>query len=171
MDKKYLMKNNLKVAQTARIIAKAVDLFIALVFGFVLYPWGVVLGLIYIAICDSLPGGQSFGKRFMGIAVYSLNDGCPCSAKQSFIRNLPFLVPLFFLIIPLWGWIFSALFGLVLTLIELYLLVRLDSGHRLGDVMADTTVVPLNYGRINAQKSKMSWFENNSSVCIRSEKG
>lgn len=95
----------------------------------------------------------------MGFAVISLEDGSPCSMKQSLIRNLPFLVPLISAIIPLWGWIISFLLGVPLVAIELYLLFKLDSGHRLGDVMADTSVVANDGNRaVVGKKINSRWF-------------
>ncbi len=141
----------------ARLIAKAIDLFIVLVLSFFFYPIGLVIGICYLAISDSIQGGQSVGKKFIGFSVISLEDAKPCSLKQSFIRNLPILVPLLFGLIPFWGWVISLLVGIPLTALEIYLLYRLDSGHRLGDVMADTTVMANDSG-IPVKNRRTSWF-------------
>jgi len=117
--------------------------------------------MIYLSICDSLQNGQSVGKRMMGFAVVSLENGKPCSIKQSFIRNLPINIPLLLAIIPLWGWILSLLVGIPLLLLEIYLIYKIDSGHRLGDVMADTTVMAGDGTKI--QSARVSWFENRPS--------
>jgi uncharacterized RDD family membrane protein YckC len=42
----------------------------------------------YIIFADALPGGQSFGKQMLGIAVVDQQSGRPCSAWQSFVRNV-----------------------------------------------------------------------------------
>jgi uncharacterized RDD family membrane protein YckC len=110
-------------------------------------------------ICDSLYGGQSVGKRFVGFAVISLEDGKPCSTKQSLIRNLPITIPLAFAIIPPWGLIISTMLFIPMVLLETYLLFKLDSGHRLGDVMADTTVIGNDPNRVDIQKAQKSWFD------------
>jgi len=133
------------------------------------YPFGLLLAMFYIGISDSLHSGQSVGKRFMGFAVISLEDGKPCTIKQSIIRNLPLLIPMGFAIIPLWGWIFCTILAIPLTVLELYLMLKLDSAHRLGDVMADTTVIANDHNRIDLRKTKQSWFEDkNMSPCNRS---
>jgi uncharacterized RDD family membrane protein YckC len=103
--------------------------------------------------------GQSIGKRLMGFGVISLEDGSPCSTWQSFIRNLPFTVPLFFLIFPFWGWIFSAIFAVPLSLMEVYFLFKQNSVHRLGDIMADTTVIANDGTRLDLRKPKSPWFD------------
>lgn len=96
----------------------------------------------------------------MGFRVISLEDGKPCSTKQSVVRNLPLIVPLFPSVIPLWGWIFTALIGLPLIGLEIYLIYKLDSGHRLGDVMADTTVMANDQNREAIKNAKKSgWFD------------
>ncbi|TNE95470.1 MAG: hypothetical protein EP326_15090 [Deltaproteobacteria bacterium] len=159
MDRKYLLKSSIKVARVSRLMAKAIDLFIVLILSIFVYPLGIILSVAYIAISDSLQNGQSVGKKFMGFAVISLEDGKPCTVKQSAIRNLPIIIPLAIAIVPIWGWIFAFLIGVPLILLEVYLLYKLDSGHRLGDVMADTSVMANDGTAAQIKKRKDSWFE------------
>ncbi len=158
MEKNYLLESNKKVARTTRIVAKLIDIVIALFFGLLFYPWGIIISIAYMSISDSMHDGQSVGKRIIGFAVVSLEDGSPCSLKQSIVRNLPFLIPLGFSIIPIWGWIFSGLFAVSLIVLELYLLIQIESGHRLGDVMADTTVVSDVSGHEGIGHRMIKWF-------------
>ena len=161
MKKKYLLKSSILVARLARLIAKSIDLFIVLILSFFFYPVGIILSIIYVGIADSLQNGQSVGKRFMGLAVISLDDGSPCSVQQSVVRNLPFLVPMIFGILPFWGWIFTLGLGIPLLAIEIYLIYGLDSGNRFGDVMADTTVMAIN-GDKEITTRKTPWVKNRS---------
>ena len=110
-------------------------------FSLVFYPVGLLLSLFYLGISDSMQNGQSLGKKIMGFSVISLEDGGPCSLKQSVIRNLPLLIPLVLALIPFWGWVLAFILGPPLVALEIYLIYKLDSGHRLGDVMADTSVM------------------------------
>ncbi len=135
------MKKAVRVARLSRIIAKLIDLFVVLILIIPFYPFGVLLALGYLSVSDSLQHGQSVGKKVIGFRVISLEDASPCSVKQSIIRNLPLTIPLFFSIFPFWGWMISLLIGIPLALLELYFIITLDSGHRIGDVMADTTVM------------------------------
>lgn len=160
MKKKYLLQSSIRIARFSRLMAKALDLFIVAILAMLFYPFGLILALFYLAVCDSMYGGQSVGKRFIGFSVISLEDGKPCSTKQSFVRNLPLLVPLGFGIIPPWGLIFCTILIIPLVLLETYLLFKLDSGHRLGDVMADTTVIGNDPNRIDIRKAQESWFNN-----------
>ncbi len=160
MKRKYILKSSIRIARFSRLIAKAIDLFIVIILAMLLYPFGLVLALFYLSLCDSMYGGQSVGKKFIGFSVISLEDGKPCTTKQSFIRNLPLIVPLGFAIIPPWGIIFCTILLVPLVLLETYLLFKLDSGHRLGDVMADTTVIGNDPDRIDLRKAKESWFNN-----------
>lgn len=162
MDRRYLLKSQFRIARMSRLIAKAIDLFIVLALSMLLYPVGIILACVYISIADSLNQGQSFGKRFMGFSVISLVDGKPCSRKQSFIRNLPIFIPLVFMIIPFWGWIFAGVLSLPIFLLELYFMFKLDSAHRLGDVMADTTVIANDAQRVDLRKRKESWYDSHS---------
>ncbi len=142
----------------ARLIAKAVDFFIVIILSVFLYPLGIFLGIIYLCFADFIQGGQSVGKKIIGIKVISLEDGSPCSLKQSIKRNLPFIVPVFFMIVPVIGCLFTIFIGAVLISLESIILFKLDSGHSLGDVMADTSVVNSDYIKIKDSSSETSWF-------------
>lgn len=164
MNRKYLLKSGIRVARLARVLAKSIDMFIVLIFIVALYPFGTILGALYLAFSDALYNGQSVGKRFIGFSVVSLEDGEPCSVRQSLIRNLPFSIPMLFLLIPLWGWVFSAIIGGGLMILEVYLLFKLDSGNRLGDVMADTTVIAAGSDGESLKSKTSSWFEANKAL-------
>lgn len=153
------MSGPLARARWFRLIAKCIDLGLVILGAVFYYPMGLILGVIYLCVADSLYDGQSIGKRFMGFGVVSLIDGTPCSTWQSFVRNLPFTVPLIFLIFPFWGWIVSGIFALPPAIMEVYFLFRLDSPHRLGDIMADTTVIANDGTRLDLRKTKAPWFE------------
>ena len=162
MKRKYLLKSTIRTAKFSRLIAKAIDLFIAMILAILQYPFSLLLALVYIALKDSLYGGQSVGKKLIGFAVISLEDGKPCSVKQSIIRNLPILIPLAFAIIPPWGILVFFILIVPLLLLEVYLLFKLDSGHRLGDVMADTTVMGNDSNRVDIRKAQETWFNNDA---------
>ena len=167
MDRKYLLEKAIRVAKLTRLIAKAIDVFIVVCFSIWFYPLGVVLGIIYMSMCDGMSNGQSAGKKFMGFAVKSLEDGSPCSYKQSVVRNLPFTLPLLVaLLLPIIGWILGSILGVVLIGFELYLLYNLDSGHRLGDVMADTSVMANDDNFAGVKNRKTSWFTSNTTGSI-----
>ena len=159
MNRKSFLKGPIARARMSRLIAKCIDIGLVTMGAVFYYPMGLILGIIYLSIADSLYDGQSIGKRFMGFGVISLIDGMPCTAWQSFIRNLPFTVPLFFLVFPFWGWIFSAIFALPLALMEVFFLFRGDTAHRLGDIMADTTVIANDGTRLDLRKPRNSWFD------------
>ncbi len=156
---RYILKGPLKTAFWGRIIAKGIDLFLVLIVSLLFYPFGILLGLAYLSVCDSLQKGQSVGKKFIGLGVISLEDGGPCTFRQSFVRNLPFSLPLSVAIYPFWGAILGGFLALVLGILELYLLLKIDSGHRLGDVMADTSVMAHMGPHSNLKKKQReSWF-------------
>jgi uncharacterized RDD family membrane protein YckC len=166
MDRKYLLEKAIRVAKLTRLIAKAIDLFVVVCLSIWWYPLGLILGIVYISISDSLNKGQSVGKKFMGFAVKSLEDGSPCSFKQSLVRNLPFILPLTLAIVPFWGWILGGILCAALVGLELYLLYNLDSGHRLGDVMADTTVMANDDNFVGVKNRKTSWFDSKTTTTI-----
>lgn len=73
----------------------------------------------YVIFADALPGGQSYGKRMLGIVVVDKRSGRPCSAWQSFLRNSMLGLLGFF------DWVF----------------ILGDRHQRLGDMAASTIVV------------------------------
>lgn len=172
MDKKEFLEKAIKVSKLARIMAKTMDvvpvlLLPILTYSFGLYQLGIYLGLAYLIVADALQGGQSFGKRIMGFAVKSLEDGSPCSIKQSAIRNLPFILPLILGIIPFWGWVLGGLLGIIFVGGEFYFLYHSDTGHRFGDIMADTTVMANDDDQlVDLKKRKTSWFASNTTESI-----
>ncbi len=85
----------------------------------VLFAPAILLVPLYILFADAFPGGQSYGKRALGIAVVDKWSGAPCTAWQSFVRNVLLAILGFF------DWIF--IFG--------------EKQQRLGDMAADTIVV------------------------------
>ena len=78
-----------------------------------------LFGALYTLLADGLEGGQSIGKRVLGLRVVSMATGAPCTFGQSFLRNL-----LLMILGPI-DWIF--IFG--------------ERHQRLGDKAAGTIVV------------------------------
>lgn len=158
MNRKEFLTEAFNRARWFRLIAKFIDVGLVVVGGICYYPMGLILGLVYLCISDSLYDGQSIGKRLMGFGVVSLVDGTPCSVRQSFVRNLPVTVPLFFLVFPFWGWIFSSVFALPLTVMEIYFIFRAGDHKRLGDILADTTVIADDGTRLDLRKTTNPWY-------------
>lgn len=137
----------------------SIDFIISLILALLAYPLGVFAGVIYLSVKDSMGGGNSLGKRLLGFRVVSLVDGTPCSMKQSVLRNLIFVIPFAFTIIPVWGWPFCFLFLVPLVGLEIFFLLKGSSGHRLGDMMAETTVIANDPTAQVMKKLKTSWFK------------
>lgn len=137
-----------KVSVLNRVAGKVVDL--ALVIGLAAIlprPLGAFLGFFYSLAADGMNfgpfSGQSLGKRLMGLQVVHIKSRKPIGLRESFLRNTPVGVATFFAIIPVWGWLILGLIGLPLMIMEVYLMVSIESGRRLGDVMGDTEVVEM----------------------------
>jgi uncharacterized RDD family membrane protein YckC len=56
--------------------------------GIALIVVGILFAVLYHLLADGLEGGQSIGKRLVGIRVVSVRTGEPCTFGQSFLRNL-----------------------------------------------------------------------------------
>lgn len=139
-----------------RIIAKIIDLLIALVPLYFSYYLGAIWALVYISLGDALGAGESFGKRIFRLHVIDPKKKSSCTYKQSFLRNLNFIVVILLLIIPLPG---SLIIGLVLGLfssaLELQFILREPHGLRLGDVIAETEVVRYEIFAATVMKTKV----------------
>ncbi len=131
-----------------RVIAKMIDLMLMMLLAAVVtYPAGPILGFFYSMASDGMNfgpfRGQSLGKKIMGLQVRHLSSQRPAQIRESLLRNAPVGVVTFFSIIPVWGWLILVLLGVPLMMMEVYLMLSVGNGHRLGDVMGDTEVVQL----------------------------
>lgn len=55
--------------------------------GFLFVPAGIWSAFYYL-FADGLPGGQSFGKKWIGMYVVDEKSGEPCTWGDSLVRNL-----------------------------------------------------------------------------------
>ena len=126
-----------------RLVARGIDSLVGvaiLILGkAVWWPLGIVLACGYASLADGLGDGQSVGKRILGLRVEDFSTNQGCDLASSCVRNLPFALALFLASTPLL-WIFFLVVALPLLGLELFILVSVDSGVRLGDVLANTQV-------------------------------
>jgi uncharacterized RDD family membrane protein YckC len=87
--------------------------------GEILGLLGLAAAFLYILCADGLEGGQSYGKRALGICVIDATSGRSCTFLQSFIRNIPLSL------LGVIDWIF----------------IFTERRQRLGDLFANTIVV------------------------------
>ncbi len=149
-----------KVHAVDRCMAKGLDLIILVVIALALsviwYPLGAIGAICYALFQDTLDNGSSLGKMVIGLKVISFpKENKPITWKVSAMRNISIAVFTLFAVIPVMGWILMLLVGVPLLVFEAYLIYTLDSGYRLGDVMAGTKVVALR----NYKEVKQSYDE------------
>ncbi|MEK6580320.1 MAG: RDD family protein [Bdellovibrionota bacterium] len=135
-----------------RVAAKMIDIVAVVAMGAILpYPLGPLVGFLYSILADGIHykglEGQSLGKKILGLQVVSTIRKKPASMRESALRNAPVGVATFFAIIPVWGWLILGLIGIPLMVMEVYLMMTVESGRRLGDVMGDTEVVEFKKNR------------------------
>jgi uncharacterized RDD family membrane protein YckC len=130
-----------KADLTHRLLARFIDFLIGAAFCLVLFPVGVLAGATYIAIADGLFGGQSLGKRIIGLKVVRADDGGPITFKDSLIRNSMYAVIYLFYLIPYLRWVLIPTVGLIIVGFEFYYLFVDPNGFRVGDLAADTRVI------------------------------
>ena len=137
-----------KTSVTNRVFIQITDLvFVFLLAAIVIYPLGPLLGFLYSILGDGMNfgpfKGQSIGKKLFKLQVVHAGTKTPATLKESALRNAPVGVATFFGIIPIWGWIILGLIGIPLMVMEIYLMLTVETGHRLGDVMGDTEVIDI----------------------------
>lgn len=137
---------HMKVSVLNRVIAKVIDILVVFVLSVILpRPLGPLLGFCYSIFGDGIHfktlHGQSLGKKIMKLQVMNTVHNRPANWVDSALRNTPVGVATFFGIIPIWGWLILGLIGLPLMVMEIYLMLSVETGHRLGDVMGDTEVI------------------------------
>jgi uncharacterized RDD family membrane protein YckC len=142
------MQTEIKVNVLNRVAAKLIDIAVVVIVVKLLpYPVGPLLGFLYSLFADGMPfrkmRGQSLGKKLMKLQVVHIHRNEPASLRDSAMRNAPVGVATFFAFIPVWGWLILILIGVPLMIMEVYLMLSVEAGHRLGDVMGDTRVVEL----------------------------
>ncbi|MFQ5737011.1 MAG: RDD family protein [Thermodesulfobacteriota bacterium] len=129
-----------------RLLAKFIDfLFVGALFTFPSFI-GPLAAITYIVISDGLKGGQSIGKRIIGLRVISTRGAAlPCNFKQSIMRNWVFggLIVLYFIIggIPYIGMLIVFLAWVVVIGSEIAMIYTDAAGTRFGDRFANTLVV------------------------------
>lgn len=138
--------SRVKVSVMNRVVAKVIDLVLVVAMAAILrYPLGPLCGFLYSIFADGLPikamQGQSIGKKLMRLRAVRHGTLTPVNLKESVFRNAPVGVVTFFAIIPVWGWLILVLIGVPLMIMEIYLMLSVETGQRLGDVMGDTDVI------------------------------
>ncbi|OLD38437.1 MAG: hypothetical protein AUI21_07425 [Nitrospirae bacterium 13_1_40CM_2_62_10] len=120
-----------------RFIAKFVDLIVVAAAGQVVPPVGWLAGLAYVLIGDGLTGGQSLGKRLIGLQTVVPRSREVSGFRESIIRNLPLALAYLLFPIPYIGWALAT----AVVLLEALLIIGNEQGLRLGDEIAHTQVL------------------------------
>lgn len=120
------------VAFIPALIACAIDSSGSL--SLILIIIGAIWSIWYSFTKDGRPGGQSIGKKSMGLMVISIENNQPCTKNKSAMRCL---IILLLNIVPFVGW-----------LIEPIMVLINEKGQRLGDMVAKTQVIEANVYRM-----------------------
>ena len=140
-----------KADPVKRIIAFVIDAVASMIVGFIPLVGGII-GALYMLLRDALPiealEYKSIGKKLLKLSVVNTEDPTAkvdyaMSAKRNWMFALGPIM-LFFLFIPILGWIIDILLGIavfILVIIEIVKLFTDEKGQRLGDKMAGTMVI------------------------------
>ena len=120
-----------------RFIAKAIDGMLIAAASQVIAPVGWISGLAYALIADGFPGGQSVGKRLIGLQTVVPRTKEFSGFRESIIRNLPLAFAYLLFSIPYVGWLLAG----TVVVFEALLLIGNEQGVRLGDEIAGTQVL------------------------------
>jgi len=140
-----------KADPVKRIIAFIIDAVASMIVGLIPFVGGII-GALYMLLRDALPiealEYNSIGKKLLKLSVVNIENPTSkidyaASAKRNWMFALGPLM-LFFLLIPIIGWILDILIGIavfVLVVIEIIKIFSDKKGIRLGDKMAGTMVI------------------------------
>lgn len=117
--------------------AKLIDLIIIIILWKIFHDAGIFIGVFYLLISDGLFNGSSIGKKFLRLRVINIQRQSNADFRDSIIRNLPLAFSLFFLLIPILGWLIC----IVIFAFEFILIVGDPEAKRLGDHLAKTLVI------------------------------
>ncbi len=140
-----------KADPVKRTIAFVIDAVASMVVGLIPLIGGLI-GALYMLFRDALPiealEFNSLGKKALKLSVVMTeNPTSKIDYATSAKRNWMFAlgpVMLFFLLIPIIGWIIDILLGIavfILVIIEIIKIISDEKGIRLGDKMAGTMVI------------------------------
>lgn len=118
-------------------IAKLIDLFIVIFFWKAFNEAGMFLGIFYLLISDGLFKGCSVGKKFLRLKAINIERKLYADFRDSIIRNLLIALSLFFLLIPIVGWLIC----IIIFVSEFIILIGDGENRRLGDHLAKTSVI------------------------------
>ena len=140
-----------KADPVKRIIAFVIDAIISMIIGIIPLVGGII-GALYMLLRDALPiealEYKSVGKKLLKLSVVNVEDPSAkidyaASAKRNWMFALGPIM-LFFVFIPVFGWIIDILLGialLILLIIEIVKIFSDEKGVRLGDKTAGTMVI------------------------------
>ena len=140
-----------KADPVKRIIAFVIDAVVSMLIGLIPLVGGII-GALYMLLRDALPiealEYQSVGKKLLKLAVVNVEDpGAKIDYAASAKRNWMFSlgpIMLFFVLIPIFGWIIDILLGIALLILLITEIVKIfshEKGIRWGDKTAGTMVV------------------------------
>lgn len=119
-----------------RAVARGIDIVILYALQDPLPKSGWAVGLAYLLVADGLFGGQSLGKKVVGLRVIT-KDGLPCGIRESLLRNSPLALGYLFYQVPFVG---KLIFGAAL-LFEFVVALGNKEGARMGDEISGTRVM------------------------------
>ena len=109
-----------------RVSAWAIDALMVIGIAALFHVWGWIATTAYWLFRDGLFESQSVGKRLIGLKVVRSAGGDHCTFRDSFIRNVLWVVPVVNVLMALTG---------------LYALFNDPDGRHWGDRLAETRVV------------------------------
>ena len=120
-----------------RTVARILDFILIAAVAEIVPKAGFFAGLAYLLIGDGLLGGQSLGKKLIGIKVISLDTQTPCTFRDSILRNCTFGIGYLFYNVLWFGWVAIA----IIALLEFLVMLGSKERMRIGDEIAKTIVI------------------------------
>jgi len=98
---------------------------------------GWIIGTVYILLRDGLFGGESLGKKILGLKTINLEKNQNANFVDSILRNLTLAFAYILMLIPVIGWIAAP----IIIITEALFILSDEKGIRFGDRLANTQVI------------------------------
>lgn len=131
-----MAEEHIKADLGIRFLAALIDGALCIVL-YIIPILGWVIGTVYILLRDGLFGGESLGKKILGLKTINLEKNQNANLIDSILRNLTLAVAYILMLIPVIGWIAAP----IIIIIEALFAFSDEKGLRFGDRLADTQVI------------------------------
>lgn len=131
-----MAEEHIKADLGIRFLAALIDGALCIVL-YIIPILGWIIGTVYILLRDGLFGGESLGKKILGLKTINLEKNQNANFVDSILRNLTLAFAYILMLIPVIGWIAAP----IIIITEALFILSDEKGIRFGDRLANTQVI------------------------------